>query len=63
MQALKLIDYMIMNKLTKSALSRQLGRGRQVVGDWLKAGAYVEITDAGVKITTTKVVHETQVKK
>jgi hypothetical protein len=63
MQALKLIDYMIMNKLTKSALSRQLGRSRMVVGDWIKAGAYVEITDAGVKITTTKVVHETQVKK
>jgi|TARA_R110000782_G_C14700510_1_gene402066 hypothetical protein len=63
MQALKLIEYMKMKKYTASELSRHLGRSRQVVKDWIKAGAYVEITDAGVKITTTKVVHETQVKK
>ena len=63
MQALKLKDYMEMKGHSLSSMARSIGRSRQIVTEWVNNGAYVEITRTGLKITISRIVHESQVKK
>lgn len=63
MEALKLKKYMEIKGLSLSGMARHIGRSRQIITEWVGNDATVELTEAGIKIHTLKVVHESQVKK
>lgn len=63
MPNLTLAKYLEVTGKSQSDLSREIGHNRQTINHWVKSGAVVDFTDAGIKITLEKVVHESQVAK
>ena len=63
MSDLTLKRYLFILKHTKASFAKEIGRTPQNVAQWITAGAMVELTEAGIRIKTEKIVHESQVSK
>lgn len=63
MAALTLRLYLERSGIEVADFAKDIGRNRQIVHYWVNNGATVELTEAGLRIKTEKIVHETQVKK
>ena len=63
MKGLTLRKYLDIRGITAADLSREIGRTRQNISNWIKDDATVEILDDGrIKVNTINVVHQPQVK-
>ena len=65
MSSQKLRLYMSEGGITQSSLSKEIGRPKQAIWNWLQGDATIELTDIGIRIRTKsgRIVHETQVAK
>lgn len=54
---MKLKQYLIRLGIRPQDLATEIGRTRQNVEQWIERDADIELTDIGVKITTSKIVH------
>lgn len=64
MERLTLRYYMSTNNLKPADMAKKIGRSRQNIEQWMANMAIIEVFEDGrFKISTEKVVHETQVKR